>query len=68
MQNNDAKNKIVVTVNPGGPLSLEGNLTVKKQNGEIIKEAERLFLCRCGSSASKPFCDGTHKGIDFDIK
>lgn len=66
MQNNEANNKIIITVNPGGSLRVEGNVTVKKQNGEIIKEAVGISLCRCGGSAGKPFCDGTHREIEFD--
>jgi CDGSH-type Zn-finger protein len=45
---------------------VEGNVTLKKENGEIIKEAEKLFLCRCGASVNKPFCDGSHNKIEFD--
>jgi CDGSH-type Zn-finger protein len=29
------------------------------------KGGDTIFLCRCGSSANKPYCDGTHKKITF---
>lgn len=57
--------KTKITVMPNGPLMIEGNLTVNKMSGENIKDGEKLFLCRCGHSANKPFCDGSHKKEDF---
>ena len=66
MQSKEPKNKIVITVNPGAFLSVDGDVTLKKESGEIIKEADRLFLCRCGASNNKPFCDGSHNKIEFD--
>ena len=30
-----------------------------------IPEGEKVFLCRCGSSKNKPFCDGTHRKVGF---
>lgn len=57
------KTKISVLLN--GPLMIEGSLIVKNSSGETIKESEKVFLCRCGQSANKPFCDGTHKKVDF---
>jgi CDGSH-type Zn-finger protein len=54
-----------VTVMPDGPLMVEGNLKVVKMSGEEIKEGEKMFLCRCGHSANKPFCDGAHKKEGF---
>jgi len=57
--------KTKITVMPDGPLMLEGNLSVNKMSGENIKDGEKLFLCRCGHSANKPFCDGSHKKADF---
>ncbi len=57
--------KTKITVMPNGPIMVEGNLTVNKMSGENIKDAEKLFLCRCGHSANKPFCDGSHKKVEF---
>jgi CDGSH-type Zn-finger protein len=33
--------------------------------GNVLYEGERAALCRCGGSANKPFCDGTHEKIGF---
>lgn len=57
--------KTKITVIPNGPLMIEGKLFVSKMSGENIKEGEKLFLCRCGHSSNKPFCDGTHKKAGF---
>lgn len=65
MQSNEEK-KIVISVSPGAFLSVDGNVTLKKENGEVIKEADKLFLCRCGASVNKPFCDGSHSKVEFD--
>ncbi|MCH8843060.1 MAG: CDGSH iron-sulfur domain-containing protein, partial [SAR324 cluster bacterium] len=34
-------------------------------SGRTIQRTERAFLCRCGGSGRKPFCDGTHSKIGF---
>ena len=57
--------KTKITIMPDGPIMVEGNLTVNKMSGENIKEGEKLFLCRCGESTNKPFCDGKHKAAEF---
>lgn len=57
--------KTKITVMPDGPLMVEGNLTVNKMSGDNIKDGEKLFLCRCGHSSNKPFCDGKHKAAEF---
>lgn len=57
--------KTKITVMPDGPLMIEGNLTVNKMSGDHIKDSEKLFLCRCGASSNKPFCDGSHKKAEF---
>lgn len=55
----------VVEVTPNGPLMVYGNLKIKLPNGETKTESKVSAFCRCGSSQNKPFCDGTHKKINF---
>jgi CDGSH-type Zn-finger protein len=33
---------------------------VQQPDGTVIRETEKAFLCRCGFSEKKPFCDGSH--------
>ena len=48
-----------------GPLHVQGTLRIENAAGEIIFRGEDAWLCRCGGSKNKPFCDGTHKTIGF---
>ena len=54
-------------VNEGGPLEITGNFRVVNAAGKIIENKEPVFLCRCGRSSNKPYCDGTHKRNGFSI-
>ena len=48
-----------------GPLMLKGALEIVSGTGRTVTRATEAFLCRCGHSENKPFCDGTHKRIGF---
>jgi len=48
-----------------GPLHLQGQVTVRNAAGEVIFEGIETWLCRCGGSANKPYCDGSHQRIGF---
>jgi CDGSH-type Zn-finger protein/uncharacterized Fe-S cluster protein YjdI len=50
---------------PDGPLVVTGNLELCCGTGRTIDRVTQTRLCRCGGSASKPFCDGTHARIGF---
>jgi CDGSH-type Zn-finger protein len=50
-----------VTVYPDGPLIVRGDFEVREVDGESITGGHTVALCRCGRSAVKPFCDGSHK-------
>ena len=55
-----------IVVRPNGPYIVEGPLTVVDLEGNEFKsDRPRIALCRCGNSANKPFCDGTHSAIGF---
>ncbi len=56
-----------ITVRNNGPLSIEGEFTIADMEGMEYGLGGRtaLSLCRCGHSENKPFCDGTHKKINF---
>ncbi len=44
---------------------MRGSITLVGPNGEQIPVDGKTALCRCGGSATKPFCDGTHSKIGF---
>jgi CDGSH-type Zn-finger protein len=57
--------KTMFKVHPGGPLEISGSYEIKIPGKTQAKKNETLFLCRCGGSSNKPFCDGTHKRNGF---
>ncbi|MFD2203101.1 (4Fe-4S)-binding protein [Shivajiella indica] len=52
-------------VRPNGPLMVYGDIEVKFRDGRIEKKQKNTAFCRCGSSQNKPYCDGSHKKINF---
>jgi hypothetical protein len=48
-----------------GPLFISGPIRIADSAGNVVREDTRVALCRCGGSANKPFCDGTHRAIGF---
>ncbi len=56
-----ATGAVEISVTPNGPLRVSGPVVVKDATGDTMLEASKMSLCRCGLSANKPFCDGSHK-------
>ncbi|WP_350284454.1 (4Fe-4S)-binding protein [uncultured Croceitalea sp.] len=54
------------TVVQNGPLLVSGTLKVTLANGTIETKNRSTAFCRCGASTNKPYCDGSHKKIDFE--
>jgi CDGSH-type Zn-finger protein/uncharacterized Fe-S cluster protein YjdI len=48
-----------------GPLKLAGNLEIVSGTGKTLNRVTQAFLCRCGQSKTKPYCDGSHKAAGF---
>lgn len=55
-----------VSVQPHGPLYLRGDLELLDAEGNVVARGTRMALCRCGASANKPFCDGSHTRALFE--
>lgn len=56
--------ELKLTPKPNGPLMIEGILEFGTADGGTFV-TEKVWLCRCGGSRNKPFCDGTHKTNGF---
>jgi CDGSH-type Zn-finger protein len=51
-----------VVICPGGPMLLRGDHVVEADDGVAHRTTRPVSaVCRCGKSASRPWCDGTHK-------
>ena len=49
-----------------GPYEVKGAVQlVDAKRAEFTLSEEPFYLCRCGHSSNKPFCDGTHSKIGF---
>lgn len=62
-----------IKISDNGPYYVTGTLTLLDGEGNEVSladerdsDAETIYLCRCGHSNRKPFCDGTHKKIGFE--
>jgi CDGSH-type Zn-finger protein len=58
---------VTITLSRNGSLKVEGPIHLVDEEGKALpaREGKPVFLCRCGGSSNKPFCDGTHKNIGF---
>lgn len=57
---------VTITACPDGPLLVRGDLALYDDDGEPVQPNRRtVALCRCGASAIRPFCDGSHKLVGF---
>jgi CDGSH-type Zn-finger protein len=54
----------LIALKPNGPIRVWG-VPLEANDGEQLAGAARYSLCRCGSSAAMPFCDGSHKIVGF---
>ena len=54
-----------IQVTPDGPFLVRELDTLVGRDGEALETRPSLALCRCGGSANKPFCDGTHTALEF---
>ena len=61
---------VKISIRPNGPYLVEGDVEVTDPQGNKVDTAgqAKIALCRCGASAKKPFCDGTHNKVGFQAQ
>jgi len=59
---------VTATFIKNGPLKMEGEFNLVDSSGKAFEmpAGKPAFLCRCGHSANKPFCDGQHAKQEFE--
>lgn len=59
--------KITNIVRPlaSGPLQVVGDIAIRRRDGSLIDSGAEFYLCRCGQSGNKPFCDSSHRTAGF---
>lgn len=56
----------IIKTTADGPLRVKGPVTLLDADGNAYEVTRKtFFLCRCGASSTKPFCDGSHSQIGF---
>jgi CDGSH iron-sulfur domain-containing protein 3 len=61
--------EVRIRMRPSGPLVIEGPFTLVDSQGNpfsLVTDKPAIALCRCGQSANRPFCDGSHKACGFN--
>lgn len=56
---------VEVVPSENGPYMIKGNVEIIGTDGHRIARTRKTFLCRCGASGDRPFCDGSHNKIGF---
>ncbi len=57
--------EVTIETIKNGPYIVTGSVQLQDSDGTNYPARERMALCRCGASTTKPFCDGTHSKIGF---
>ncbi len=64
----EAVGEAVVTAHANGPLHFDGVVEISGEGHEGSARFRQPWLCRCGASNNKPFCDGSHKEMGFEAE
>lgn len=59
-------NQLSIKTTKGGPYVVNGNFKLDLPSGETKECSGSTFLCRCGKSINKPFCDESHNKCIID--
>jgi CDGSH-type Zn-finger protein len=55
------KPQAVIEIEDNGPIKITGNILLSDSKRNIMDSPVEVYLCRCGKSGNKPYCDESHK-------
>jgi hypothetical protein len=58
--------ELSIKLRANGPLKVDGEFELIGAFGQGVSKGTETALCRCGGSANKPFCDGSHRNNGFE--
>ncbi|MEI7777970.1 MAG: CDGSH iron-sulfur domain-containing protein [Actinomycetes bacterium] len=56
---------VKISARENGPYLVKGEVDLCDAEGNVVRTETKMALCRCGHSANKPFCDGSHRTQGF---
>ena len=65
MSESAAEPVVTIKVTHNGPYEVHGEVQILDAEGQVVRETSKAFLCRCGHSQNKPFCDGHHRRLNW---
>ena len=66
MEKKEEAPTVELKFNKDGSLKVTGTVNIVLPDQSSSVKSGRFSICRCGLSATKPFCDGAHKGTGYD--
>ena len=61
--------QVTIKALKNGPYEVSGSVDlIDFESAKYPLAEDPIYLCRCGHSANKPFCDGTHKKVGFEAE
>ena len=60
-ENKEFKSQATIEIIDNGPIKAAGNILLVDSKRDITDKPEEVWLCRCGRSGNKPYCDESHK-------
>jgi CDGSH-type Zn-finger protein len=60
-ENKEHKSQAIIEVTDNGPLKISGNFLLKDLKRDREESPGEVWLCRCGKSGNKPYCDESHR-------
>ena len=57
---------VKVEIMANGPLLVHGTISITDKEGNTSVKDKTTAFCRCGAATNKPYCDGSHRKINFE--